>query len=264
MNSKMQYFKIKSKLSKRLKNLATSSFLTVPRFFHTPALASGKKYHPTLNLIDISELQQSIMTNTILHKLCSWFLLAGLGLFLFSSQSIAANVSLAWTASTSSNVGGYNVAYGLSSGNYTTTINVGDTTDFTVTGLQAGTTYYFAVNDYDTTDTVLSAYSNQVTYSVPAALTANFSESATTGAPGMKVSFTPITTGTVTSWAWAFPGSTTPSVTNTTAKSPTVTYPTSGTFSASLTVTGPSGSVTQTYPNLITVTASSSRKRGGQ
>ena len=111
---------------------------------------------------------------------------------------------------------------------------------------------------YDSTKTTESAYSNEVNLTVPVtttALTADFTASKTSGVASLAVDFTPVTTGTITSWKWDFPGSYTPSVTNTTAKVTTATYPTAGTYSVSLTVTGSSGSVTKTYPNLITVTA---------
>ncbi|MEY3289434.1 MAG: hypothetical protein RLZZ419_1676, partial [Pseudomonadota bacterium] len=136
-------------------------------------------------------------------------------------------------------------------------IDVGNTTTYTVPGLNEGTTYYFAAKAYDSARTIQSAYSNEVNVTVPVAtlVTADFTASTTSGIAGFMVNFTPVTTGNVTSWAWDFPGSTTPSVTNSTAQVVSVTYPTAGTYSVSLTATGSSGSVTKTYPNLITVTA---------
>jgi len=44
---------------------------------------------------------------------------------------------------------GYNVKYGTSSGNYSTTIDVGDVTNHTVSGLTNETPYYFAVSAYN-------------------------------------------------------------------------------------------------------------------
>ena len=197
--------------------------------------------------------------NTSLHELFSHFLLVGLVLLLFSGNLFAGGVNLAWDPSTSSNVGGYKVSYGLTSGNYASTIDVGNTTTSTVSGLQEGSQYYFAVKAYDSTKSTESIYSNEVNMIVPTTtttpLTADFTASTTSGVAPLAVNFTPVTTGTVTSWTWAFPGSYTPSVTNTTAKVTTATYPAAGTYSVSLTVTGSSGSVTKTYPNLINVTA---------
>jgi PKD repeat protein len=203
-------------------------------------------------------IMKNYLTNISLRELFPNFLLAGLALFLFSSNLFAASANLAWNASTSSNVGGYKISYGQTSGNYASTIDVGNKTTYAVPGLQEGSKYYFAVKAYDSTKTVESGYSNETNFTVPAttaALTADFTVSKTSGVASLAVDFTPVTTGTITSWKWDFPGSQTPSVTNTTAKVTTATYATAGSYNVSLTVTGSSGSVTKSYPNLITVTA---------
>ncbi|MBI5197014.1 MAG: fibronectin type III domain-containing protein [Nitrospirae bacterium] len=44
---------------------------------------------------------------------------------------------------------GYKVYYGIESGNYTATIDVGNVTTYTVDSLEPGTKYYFAVTAYD-------------------------------------------------------------------------------------------------------------------
>jgi PKD repeat protein len=211
---------------------------------------------PTKRIMEL--IMKNYLTNISLRELFPNFLLAGLALFLFSSNLFAASANLAWNASTSSNVGGYKISYGQTSGNYASTIDVGNKTTYAVPGLQEGSKYYFAVKAYDSTKTVESGYSNETNFTVPAttaALTADFTVSKTSGVASLAVDFTPVTTGTITSWKWDFPGSQTPSVTNTTAKVTTATYATAGSYNVSLTVTGSSGSVTKSYPNLITVTA---------
>lgn len=167
------------------------------------------------------------------------------------------SVNLAWNASPSTNAAGYIVAYGQSSGSYSANVDVGKVTTYTVPGLQEGSKYYFAAKAYNSDRTLQSAYSNEVNLTIPVAtvVTADFTASKTTGIAGLVVSFTPVTTGSVTSWAWTFPGSTTPIITNSTGQVVSVTYPTAGSYSVGLTATGPSGSVTKTYPNLIAVTA---------
>jgi PKD repeat protein len=201
---------------------------------------------------------KNYFTNISLRELFSHFLLVGFALFLFSGNLFAGSANLAWDASTSSNVGGYKVSYGQSSGSYSSTVDVGNKTTYSVPNLQEGRKYYFAVKAYDSAKTVESTYSNETNFTVPttaSALTADFTASKTSGVASLSVNFTPVTTGTITSWKWDFPGSQTPSVTNTTAKVTTATYPTAGAYNVSLTITGSSGSVTKTYPNLITVTA---------
>ena len=194
---------------------------------------------------------------TYLRKFSSLFLVGGFGLYLFSGNLLAASANLVWDASPSANVGGYIISYGQSSGNYTSSIDVGDTTTYTLSGLNAGSTYYLVVNAYDSSKMEQSVFSNEVNLTIPAAviITADFTASASTGVASFGTNFTPVTTGAVTNWTWSFPGSTTPSVTTSTAQVVSVIYPAAGTYSVSLTVTGSSGSVTKTYPNLITVTA---------
>ncbi len=85
--------------------------------------------------------------------------------------SAHASVTRTWTAPTINTNGtpltdlaGYTLYYGNSSGNYTTTVNVGNVTTYTFTNLAAGT-YYFAVTAYDTSGNQ-SAYSNEVVQTV--------------------------------------------------------------------------------------------------
>jgi hypothetical protein len=64
-------------------------------------------------------------------------------------SNAAAEVTLAWDANTESNLSGYKVYVGDASGVYTRTIDVANITSFTVTRLQRGHVYYFAVTAYD-------------------------------------------------------------------------------------------------------------------
>ncbi|MGJ0483856.1 MAG: LamG-like jellyroll fold domain-containing protein [Methylomicrobium sp.] len=196
----------------------------------------------------------TFITVVILRELCPRFFLPILALFLFSGHLLAGTVNLAWDPSTSSNVGGYKVSYGTSSGNYTSTIDAGNTTSYAVSGLQEGSLFYFAVKAYDSTMTTESAYSNEVNLTVPAistSLTSDFTASKTGGDYPLVVSFNPLTTGTVTGYNWNFGD---PSIPSSSSQYPTVTYANPGTYTVSLTVTGSSGSVTQTKSNFITVT----------
>ena len=179
----------------------------------------------------------------------------GFCLLLLSGNLFAASANLVWVASKSSNVGGYIVSYGQSGGNYNSSIDVGNTTTYTVTGLQEGITYYFAVKAYDSRRTTRSYDSNQVSLTVPVAstITVDFKASQTIVADNMMVTFTPVTTGSVTSWQWSFAGSYTPSVKNSSNQAVNVSYPITGKYPVSLTVTGSRGSTTKTYPSLISV-----------
>jgi hypothetical protein len=81
----------------------------------------------------------------------------------------AADVSLAWDASTSANISGYKVYVGTASGTYGTSFTIGNQTTYTVTGLTAGK-YYFAIKAFNTSGTE-SAYSNEVNTTVAASIT---------------------------------------------------------------------------------------------
>ena len=87
-------------------------------------------------------------------------------LCLFSSNSVAGEVTLAWDPP-SAEYGGFILAYGTSSGSYTQTQDVGSQAIYTVTSLNPGQTYYFAVKAYDPNRKIESPYSNQVSVTLP-------------------------------------------------------------------------------------------------
>ena len=76
------------------------------------------------------------------------------------------DVTLAWDRSLGQDIAGYRLHSGTSGGHYTQTIDVGNTTAALVSNLIAGTTYYFSVTAYDTSD-LESPPSNEVSYIVP-------------------------------------------------------------------------------------------------
>jgi fibronectin type 3 domain-containing protein len=61
-----------------------------------------------------------------------------------------AQVTLEWDPNTESDLAGYKIYYGDSSGDYLGVIDVGNATTYTVANLIPGYTYYFAVTAYDT------------------------------------------------------------------------------------------------------------------
>ena len=114
----------------------------------------------------------------------SIFLAASILFSLPASNAHPAQVTLAWDASTDSNIAGYKVHYGNSSGSYQAVIDVGKTTSCTISTLLDGTTYYFAATDYNTSGGE-SAYSNEVSYTTSAACTYSISPtSQSTGSSG--------------------------------------------------------------------------------
>jgi hypothetical protein len=83
-----------------------------------------------------------------------------------ASDGFGAQVTLAWNANAESDLGGYRVHHGTTSGSYSVHIDVHNVTTYTVTGLTEGQTYYFVATAYDTSGNE-SGYSNQVSHTIP-------------------------------------------------------------------------------------------------
>ena len=77
---------------------------------------------------------------------------------------------MSWTASPDANVTGYRVYYGTAPGAYSqprgSGLTTGNATSWTVSGLNPGTLYYFAVTAVDSQGNE-SAYSNEVSKVLP-------------------------------------------------------------------------------------------------
>ncbi|HED10214.1 MAG TPA: PKD domain-containing protein [Caldithrix abyssi] len=82
----------------------------------------------------------------------------------------------------------------------------------------------------------------------PTPPTANFTGSPTSGCPTLTVNFTDQSSGDITDWSWDFGDGTTSTLQN-----PSHDYANPGSYTVSLTVTGPGGSDTNTKNNYITV-----------
>jgi len=79
----------------------------------------------------------------------------------------AAEITLAWDQNPESDIAGYKVYYGLESGAYSNVIDIGSYTSCTISGLEEGETYFIVATAYDTSGNE-SAYSGEITYTVPA------------------------------------------------------------------------------------------------
>jgi uncharacterized protein YqjF (DUF2071 family) len=75
----------------------------------------------------------------------------------------SSSVTLAWDPNTEFNLAGYKVYYGVASGVYTNSVDVGNVTTNRVTGLAQGVTYYFAITAYNTSGQE-SDYSAEISY----------------------------------------------------------------------------------------------------
>ncbi len=90
-------------------------------------------------------------------------------IFIFEGTSRADSVKISWAAGSSSQVAGYKIFQGTSSGHYTKSVTVSKTaTSTTIIGLVTGTTYYFAATSYDSKGNQ-SAYSDEIVFTAGAA-----------------------------------------------------------------------------------------------
>ena len=78
----------------------------------------------------------------------------------------ATDVTVAWDANSESDLAGYEFYYGTSSGNYSFSEDVGNTTSYTAANLVEGQTYYFAAKAYNTSNSD-SDYSTELVHTVP-------------------------------------------------------------------------------------------------
>jgi hypothetical protein len=89
--------------------------------------------------------------------------LASFGTFTFAAQM---TVTLAWDPSVSKSVAGYRLYEGLASKTYTNVIDVGNSTTASISGLETGVTYFFAVAAYDAQG-LEGALSAEITFTLP-------------------------------------------------------------------------------------------------
>jgi hypothetical protein len=75
--------------------------------------------------------------------------------------SSAGTISLAWDADTEPDLEGYRLYYGTGPGVYDHSVDVHHVTNYTLTGLTQGQTYYIVATAYDTSHNE-SGYSNEV------------------------------------------------------------------------------------------------------
>jgi hypothetical protein len=114
-----------------------------------------------------------------------------------SAVAAEAGVRLAWDANTESNLAGYRVSYGTTSRQYTTTIDVGNVTEFEFFEPNPSVRYFISVRAYNSAG-VLGPYSNEVaTTPVPQALRVTSISSSHTSpqVTGTTIAFSAIATG---------------------------------------------------------------------
>ena len=192
------------------------------------------------------------MISLILHKQ-SWLRnlvgpLCLVGAVLGAASAEAGEVTLAWDAVSDRHVGGYQIYYGQSSHRYANRIDAGNQTRVRIQGLEEGAQYFFSVTAYSQDRGAESQYSNEISTVVTAPLSADFAAHETRGAAPLLVHFTDTSRGTIHHWHWDFGDGTTSS-----APVALKSYAKPGTYTVTLTVSGPKGTQATTKANLVTV-----------
>src|SRR2546427_1322742 len=100
-------------------------------------------------------LCRALFVACVLTVLCS----------LAPALSSAAQVALAWDANTDPDLAGYKLYYSISSGSYQLSVDVGNQTSYTLSGLLDGRIYYFAATAYNL-NLNESGFSNEVSKAI--------------------------------------------------------------------------------------------------
>ncbi|NOZ69431.1 MAG: hypothetical protein GXP46_09380, partial [Deferribacteres bacterium] len=128
-----------------------------------------------------------------------------ISILLSAATLYAGDVTLTWTPPTTNadgtpltDLAGFKVYYGTASGNYSQVIDVNDPnqTQYQVTGLTNGQTYYFAVTAYDTSGNE-SDYSNEYAKTIESSSAAPVPDITVTvsGSPATSITFGDVTEG---------------------------------------------------------------------
>ena len=200
----------------------------------------------TVNLQHLAPSVQHVNTrNQQLGGFGYRFLLPLLFSFLGLTQEVfAGEVTLGWNEVSDSRVAVYQVHFGLQSHQYAGQVET-TATLVTIPELQDGEAYFFAVRACDDSRTLCSAFSDEVSTVIPippvttTPVVADFYADTRSGTVPLTVLFTDTSTGELASHAWDFGDGGTSSATDA-----VYTYSVPGTYTVSLTVSGPDGTDT--------------------
>ena len=117
--------------------------------------------------LSINSSNRETSRHTLLHLFFSFLLVFSL-LFASTPDVRAAEVTLAWDPNPEPSVQGYRVYFGKASGFYTNVFDAGNRTECVITGLDAGTTYFFACTAYSATGDE-SDFSGEIVYAAEGA-----------------------------------------------------------------------------------------------
>lgn len=113
-------------------------------------LQPGFRYYFSVRAYDIDSQQESDFSNEVSIRL----------------DPETGEATLAWGSSPDAAVDGYYLHYGLASGVYDQTVDVGANTSSTISDLVDGQTYFFVVTAYDRDTNRESAFSNEISKTI--------------------------------------------------------------------------------------------------
>ena len=109
-----------------------------------------------------------------------------LSFFLFILTAHCADVSLSWNANSESDLAGYRLHWGITSGSPTQHRDVGNVTTGTITGLETGVPYFITVTAYNTS-WLESRPSSEISYTPPTLIPQTTSKLTVTNGSGSNV-----------------------------------------------------------------------------
>ena len=119
---------------------------------------------------------------------CLLFCIACWGAFQ-SPTKATSSFTVLWGAVPNTNVLGYKIYYGTVSQQYTNVVVAGNVTNIPISGIVPGNTYYIAATSYNAAGWE-SAYSPEISYTVPEAKSAQISIASTPGGVNVSVNGT--------------------------------------------------------------------------
>jgi hypothetical protein len=165
--------------------------------FHRFTVSRFLRFIPRVHFLLRSErLKIGLFPHSLRPAPCALFFFLTLVFFL-STHVQSAQVTLQWDPNPEADLAGYRVYYGTSSGNYSHSLDVGNTTTCTVSNLQDGIPYYFAATAYDTS-LAESEFSSEVVYGCGCAFSIS-PDSQSFGSSGGAGTIS-LSTGTGCSW----------------------------------------------------------------
>ena len=99
-----------------------------------------------------------------------YYLALTLTILLYTSNIYSAQVTLSWDTNKEKNIAGYKMYYGNSSRNYSSNVDVGNRTSYTIKDLESDKTYYFVVTAFNTNGSE-SSYSAEVSHKATVGIT---------------------------------------------------------------------------------------------